>query len=408
MKDNKWAAMDGSWDKRTSVYPSWCHCSACGPNAHGSTYYQNILQPVNSASLCESCYKTHVLEPSEEAKCDYDDCDSRATYQAAKTYDYFGDKQHVQKVCDNCRLLAELQDHFEPITPDLSQLEPIKKWSDDLVGKRVVCVDTAGDDRLTEGQMGTYSHRNGLYGVVAWDNGTEPTHILPGGLALAPDQPEQGEDKKSGLPSHIQSIVDIQIEPGTIAKMPETTYGVDGEELTIHEVADKLNQNGDGQHYEVIGENQIQVSNPIQNIEVEISWNTAPQPITEVTHSCTLEFPNGDVVEIPEPEGDGWESVIIFDEWTVRDDLDDWGEHVENVYRACNNKIRILEIVDVDYEFYHQSSHMIIDEYNERIEETGPRVLSLTKHIRTYTPAVETEDRYTELDKFPLLNGSDK
>lgn len=149
----------------------------------------------------------------------------------------------------------------------------------------------------------------------------------------------------------------------------------------------------------------------MEDVDLENS-NDYSNPITETTHSCVLQFPNGDIVEIPPPEADehgGWESEIVFDGWTEVSEFDR-GVWTSN-YSQCGQKIRIyMESLGTNRhpyqsrEFIHMDACLLIKEYH-RFICTGVEVLSLTKHTRTYTPKPKTEDRYTELDKFPLLNG---
>jgi hypothetical protein len=108
-------------------------------------------------------------------------------------------------------------------------------------------------------------------------------------------------------------------------------------------------------------------------------------------------------VEIPGP-GDGWESEEK--QFWPPESLCDAGYTVEQEsYPDNQNWFIHANREDAKYAVNHLSGQLIVREYSQRIFEKTPIILYLTKHTRTYTPTVETEERYTEFDKFPLLNG---
>lgn len=266
---------------------------------------------------------------------------------------------------------------------DLSKLEPINKWSDDLEGKRVVLIDTS-DSRLKIGQKGTYEHKSscGLYAVIRWDNRQKPTHILLGSLALLPGQEEKtpiaiaisdSKDSKDGF--IVEGLLNIGIGP--IVKYEPV-------------IVDYINHS-------------VQVDPTI--------YIHTPEPITEITHSCTLEFPNGDRVEIPPPpESEGW----VMDEIIYKSDYSKprhWPSRTLNAHYYDTEKCGEIEMEgELDYKILHPGGCIILYEYSCRIFHQSPQIINLTSWTREVIPNAEPRQK-TMMDeareRFPLLLGEE-
>lgn len=118
--------------------------------------------------------------------------------------------------------------------------------------------------------------------------------------------------------------------------------------------------------------------------------------IFEVTHSCTLEFANGDVVEIPPPEGEGWEEEILFDEWTEKFNNTKKYTMVKDYGVLCRDNIT------------HEKGLMIFAEIFSRAYHENARVLSTSRWTRETKIAEDSEKEAPEWrTKYPLLNGNE-
>ncbi len=123
--------------------------------------------------------------------------------------------------------------------------------------------------------------------------------------------------------------------------------------------------------------------------------------VCEVTHSCTMKFPNGDVVEIPGPVGEGWKEEVIFDEWTERDA----DRNSPIITLATKGKISIK--YDRGYKkvqyavIWHELGVVMLREYENRIIQTIPTLISLTKYTREAPTATSQDEVETYRNPLP-------
>lgn len=121
------------------------------------------------------------------------------------------------------------------------------------------------------------------------------------------------------------------------------------------------------------------------------SLDAVYDPEPEVTHSLVMKFRNGDIVEVPPPEGDGWKKKIVHDEWTpIRE-----GQRPPVVYGYEHDENRFdvgfssHEVGGFDNNYAacvsHDSARMLGDEYLARIDDEDPDLLSLTMWTREFT-----------------------
>jgi hypothetical protein len=128
----------------------------------------------------------------------------------------------------------------------------------------------------------------------------------------------------------------------------------------------------------------------------------------ETTHSAVLEFPNGEIIKIPEP-GEGWIEKIIWDEWHGKDykesEINAWKERVLEINRDYDKcETYIVDDDEVQYQIVHHCGFVIVNEYENRINEEHPNINRLTRWTREVKPKVETIERYTQ-SEFPMLEG---
>ena len=129
----------------------------------------------------------------------------------------------------------------------------------------------------------------------------------------------------------------------------------------------------------------------------------------EETHSFEMKFPNGDLVTVPAPVGDDWKEEVIFDEWT-KQNVDDWGVLVDDTHVRRNGEVpRCVEVelnqyIDEDHEVgdftvEHEAGVRMLVEYARRMDDVGPKVLSLSKWTRRVADEKKDDER-----PFPLLS----
>ena len=111
-------------------------------------------------------------------------------------------------------------------------------------------------------------------------------------------------------------------------------------------------------------------------------------PVIETTHSCTMKFPNGDIVDIPPPADSEWKEEVIFDEWT-----DNCANKKNNLFKGCHTLCRD--------NINHKEGELIFVEYYDRAMIENATVESLSKWTRTVTPTKTTENRYESNSAFP-------
>lgn len=123
--------------------------------------------------------------------------------------------------------------------------------------------------------------------------------------------------------------------------------------------------------------------------------------IFEVTYSCTLEFPNGDVVEIPPPEGEGWESKRVMTK-----SPDYWGPRVNSANSSYQGCVCIWDENEFNYDIAHDVGFLIAREYMDRIDEQRPNITNIIEWTRETKIAADSEKEAPEWKtKYPLLNG---
>ena len=105
----------------------------------------------------------------------------------------------------------------------------------------------------------------------------------------------------------------------------------------------------------------------------------------ETTHSATIQFHNGDIIEIPDPpKNEGWKKEIIFDKWSELDP-DDQRPHVTDAGIAVGIFVdcKALNIYEECFGITHQAGCLVLREYVGRIQHRTPKILSLSRWTRT-------------------------
>jgi hypothetical protein len=331
MTDNKWGK-PGDW-KVFNTGHVWNKCDECGVRGFPGDCFSR-----DGVHLCSSCYQTHVVEPSEGVECGMNYC-------------------------------------HNPITPT-PELEPLKEWDPSLVGKRVVCIDPEVVSLVYKTEYiikGKYvAHKPGVT-----LEGCSGFYFLER-FALSPSQPgqEEGEMKISG-------ITNVEVDA------QQMKYALEGKYRTVHKIAEYMNQKQDGNHYEVRGGNQIQVSGVIKNVEVEISWGTDPQPIIEETFTASSLF-GKEGFKIPNP-GDDWKyaDCILSQEKVKRIYVDDDGS-VDVILSGESSDLYIKPQLEQAVWF---------KEYENRINAEQPPIA-----IHRWTREPIIQEKYKCLENYPLLN----
>lgn len=193
----------------------------------------------------------------------------------------------------------------------------------------------------------------------------------------------------------LKDIVDVQITSKSMPKLnalyvqnrdSETTYEIDGNQLTINEVADYLNQRNDSNCYEVVNQSEIQILSPVEYVSGEIIFEDSPKEKIETTRSYVLEFPNGEIIQIPEPKEEGWtgEKMDYSKSWPAKH----WKDFLWNY-----DSVKHLEGI------------IITNEYARRINAENPRVISWIDWTRTVKTETKKEEVYEPYQNYPLLLG---
>lgn len=106
----------------------------------------------------------------------------------------------------------------------------------------------------------------------------------------------------------------------------------------------------------------------------------------EITHSCELEFPNGETVTIPGPEGP---------EWTAETKRYDWPQKHFWEQTSTPNKMNLP-----GHMFIHEQGKLLHREYFGKMSYENPRIVSITKWTRDpiYQPS-EREETFEERAK---------
>jgi len=133
-------------------------------------------------------------------------------------------------------------------------------------------------------------------------------------------------------------------------------------------------------------------------------------PFPQVTHSAVMKFPNGDIVEIPGP-GEGWTKEVVHDEWSELPPSEK-RPSVFNYEEGCMDvSFPSFTVGDPPehggFVIAHDMGKNVAHEYEARIDDAEPDLISLTKWTKM---AVETkEERNTSYSdwkaRFPLLHG---
>lgn len=87
------------------------------------------------------------------------------------------------------------------------------------------------------------------------------------------------------------------------------------------------------------------------------------KPVRETTHSCTLEFPNGETVTVPGPSGPEWAAETTRFDWPTKH------------YKDFGTKTQLFDVK-------HNNGKLILDEYTVRMHNENARITSITKWTR--------------------------
>lgn len=343
-------------------------------------------------------FKVEMDEKEFVKKCEATSCNNKASFV------YKNGSVWCQECVDNMH-----DDTIAVVKPIEPELVPLTEWSDDLVGKRVVCVESKG---CVKKGLSCIIKRHGMdhEGRTTFYDDGENWYTLDI-FALAPEQEPVNEGE-------VAKLSDIANVTTTSTSKPGMYLDSDGVWKTGEEIAKRLNKESTDGTFYTWDNGVMNVGQPIRIRDIRITgtWGdesktvTEPtlyiHPVTEITHSFTLLFPNGDRVNVPAPTGSGWKEEIVVDEWT-KFDHETWGPTVVNAGMTVGICITCPELGMEETKFYilHEDARIILREYLNRIWDVKPRVLSLSKWTRIYTPTVATEKQYDWATKYPLLNG---
>lgn len=125
-----------------------------------------------------------------------------------------------------------------------------------------------------------------------------------------------------------------------------------------------------------------------------------PKPKTETTHSCVLEFPNGEVIEIPGPEGAEWSVSEVTRQFWQR----------QHVHSLLDGKyIKHINTGHLSWKITHSEGLMLAHEYEKRVNKEHPVFITVTQWERTAPKSKpQTTMLHSALMAFPLLNGLEK
>ena len=216
---------------------------------------------------------------------------------------------------------------------DEPELVPITEWSDDLVGKRVVVINDSITGVLEKGDIHTIKGRGRAAITCEIDNTPDGYTPLLSRFALAQNQDTPSNHK---------------LGPG------------------VEEIME-------------IGRRMLEeINSTLPKIKPNTSY-------VEITHSAKFEFPNGDIMEIPGPEGDGWkkEEVLEISSWkpTFYQDM---------LY------LHGWEFPSIN----HTEGQIIYGEYSKRMSFENPKMLELSKWTRTVVvTAQEPEEQYPAISR---------
>lgn len=123
----------------------------------------------------------------------------------------------------------------------------------------------------------------------------------------------------------------------------------------------------------------------------------------KVTHTATLRFPNGEIMEIPAPDGEGWEVQTVYE---YQEDSSEWPPRVTNMGTKSGVFAEISPGAERYYCTEHESGQMVISEHLVRIWSEKPELLKLTCWTRTIMHSEPEELPLGDwATKYPLLNG---
>lgn len=122
------------------------------------------------------------------------------------------------------------------------------------------------------------------------------------------------------------------------------------------------------------------------------------QPVIETSHSMQLKFPDGELIDIPAPDGEGWVEDVLWDEWTEPD-----GKRVTETASTFGAGVSIESF---QYLIRTTNSKIVAKEYFRRILFEKPLIVSCSSWTRTVPEPVEPE-RYEAYSNYPLLLGEE-
>jgi hypothetical protein len=282
-----------------------------------------------------------------------------------------------------------------PEEEDTDIFVPIDTWSDDLIGKTVIDVF---ERRFTIGGRGPVL-KDGEPAVWLKDGrgpvlkDGEPTVWLKDGgvvslncVALVPEE----EQFKLRTPV---------LTPRPITDIPSSGVMSPKDSLEVINSANELSRNMGISFSDALAAiralarqtepNLAAVMTRLRNSMTGLGIYTT----TETTYGCKFKFHDGTVVEIPAPEGDNWESKVIYDEWTPRplnkeepvvillddDTMPDCPKEITvdfpsfGVGEPSERKI---------FELTHDSGLCLAHEYAVRVDDEEPVLLELIEYTR--------------------------
>jgi hypothetical protein len=305
-----------------------------------------------------------IMKPKEYthgAECCFAGCHETATHQA-----YDDSSMHF---CESCT--------FEHVplgvaVPIETKREPITQWSDDLIGATVECVTR------WIGSCNTDSLEVGTRYTIAGESGIKPGWIVLCGMQRNYYDPKWGnfalvskaEPKVYSAKDVSVKIGDVEIKGGEIAMMKESSW--------IQGIPDHTNCRCSTEGMKLD-----------DFVTVEIALTKTPTPTTyEHTVSGTLEFRDDKtgpkVVEIPPPEGEGWEKGVTVQNDTFIPQMYEYGD---------------------DLGVTHEAGRMILHEYRARFKKEDAKIVQYTHWTRTVTETKAEPETYDALRNFPLLLG---
>lgn len=258
------------------------------------------------------------------------------------------------------------------VTPNT---EPITEVTEDLIGRDVVCTDTFGkDDRLVLGKE--YVIAGVTCGQFVRIDVDDSHHSFFNYLfRLLPEKNETVAESPGPTLEPLRKWSDSLI--GKVAVgicYPYKNLKV----VMSHSYDGKVFYEQNSCATYVLNQFALYAgeSDKKQEQPDDCSEKRQETPEPETTHSATLQFPNGDMVEIPAPEGEGWESEVVIE---YKKESDTWPEEVNNIGFKAG-----VYIEDKNYPFKHKNAQVVAADYLSRTYIEKPHVLLLTKWTRAH------------------------